>query len=149
MNLQQAMDYAINANEDKECIVHIGYKGGLFYALNLIYMYEEDEEYTGPWFSIEYTGGGLIDVYCGEEDFYGGADIDELKTAIAELSVLDIADANFNVYPCKFGSGLIMPYIYRELLPELVPDWEQVTDLKFYKEHLQNVINYVNHVEEC
>jgi len=144
MNLQQAMDYAENADFKKETIAYLGKWQRRYCAFIMTYEmvdWEIEPEDNGPRYSIEYVGSALFDAYCVDGETYYGADINELTDDIIELISPD--ELKFRVYQHPVVSEVV-PYIYSELLPDMMPDYDAGLDPQFYQHQVDRVLHYLN-----
>jgi hypothetical protein len=143
MNIKQAMEYAQHADFKKETIAHMCRWQGQYCVFILTYemITDEEPEDNGPRYSIEYVGSSLFDAYCAEGETYYGADINELTDDIIELISPD--ELKFRVYQHPVVSEVV-PYIYSELLPEMMPDYDAGLDPQFYQHQVDRVLHYLN-----
>jgi len=142
MNLQSAMDYARHANTAKESIVCLIKWRKNYCVFNLFYEPEPHDE--PPYYCIEYVGGRFQDVHSVEGENYSGENYSELIEDLIEFISPD--QLQFQIYQTRVNMDLMIPYIYRELLPDLIPDYEVVDDKSFYQHQVDRTLHYINRV---
>ena len=94
-----SMDYAVNADFDKETIAYLAKWQRKYCVFILTYEVVTDEikpEDNGHRYSIEYLGSQLFDAYNVEGEHYCGADIDELTDDI--INVISPDQLQLRVY---------------------------------------------------
>lgn len=83
-----------------------------------------------------------MDAYSIEGESYCGEVIQELTDDIIEYISPD--NLNFLIYQTKVDTSLFVPAIYRQLLPDFIPDYERVDDISFYWHQVDQILNLIN-----
>ena len=50
----------------------------------------------------------------------------------------------FHVYKTEVNISLIVPYIYRQLLTDLIPDYEKIHDLQLFQYLMDKALHSIN-----
>tara|TARA_A200000159_G_C7240305_1_gene304262 strand:- start:201 stop:635 length:435 start_codon:yes stop_codon:yes gene_type:complete len=142
MNLKSAMEYARHANDDKESIVCLTKWQNQYCAFALTYREDDDDGEIEKYYCIEYLGSKFNDFNSCEGDSYLGANLQELESEIVELISPEML--NFQVYESQVDMCSAIPFIYNELLPDLIPDYENVSDINLYQYQVDRTLNLIN-----
>ena len=142
MNLQKAMDYARNADFETETIACLCKWMNLYCAFILKFeiITDEEPEDNGPRYIIEYVGSKLSDPYSVEGEHYTGANLEELTDDIIDLISPD--RLNFQVYQ-RTTDAEVIPFIYHDLLPDMMLDYEKTFDMDFYHYQVDRVLHHL------
>ena len=141
MNLKSAMEYARHANVEKESVVCLMKWQSYYCVFELTYIEEDDGEIE-KYYCIEYLGSKFNDFYCCEGDNYLGANLQELESDIVELISPELL--NFQVYENTVDMSETIPSIYNALLPDLIPDYEGVSDMNFYQYLVDRTLDLIS-----
>lgn len=143
MNLQKAMDYARNADREKETVACLCKWNNLYCAFIMTFDIIDDEEPedNGPRYSVEYVGSKLNDPYNIEGESYYGSSLEELTDDL--FNCITPERLNFQVYQ-RTTDAEVIPVIYHELLPDMMPDYDKTFDTDFYQHQVDRVLNHIN-----
>lgn len=140
MNLISAMEYATHADVKKESVVALIKWRNHYCMFNLTYEPEPIDE--PPFYNVEYVGGKLNDIYSVEGEYYCGENYAELKEDL--LDVVSPDQLKFRVYKLQINTEFMVPFIYHQLLPDLIPDYDDVEDKQFYQQQVDRTLQYIN-----
>ena len=142
MNLKSAMEYARHADVEKESVVCLMKWQSYYCAFELTYREEDDDGEIEKYYCIEYLGSKFNDFYSCEGDNYLGANLQELESDIVELISPELL--NFQVYENTVDMSETIPSIYNALLPDLIPDYEDVSDMNFYQYLVDRTLDLIS-----